>query len=100
MIEVNIIGSGGHARSLLSLLAENESIKVNGVYDSSFDKFPNERIGKTNLIGTPESLVEQSGLIVLATGDVKEKKKMFDQFESRIYSENINYKLFRRCIFS
>lgn len=89
MINVNVIGAGGHARSLLSLIAEDKSVQVNGVFDISYDKYSNEKIGYAHLVGTPKMLEKVSGSIVLAIGDVNEKKLMFEQFESRIYSENI-----------
>ena len=89
LIKVNIIGSGGHARSLLSLIGEGQLIQVNGIFDESFSFFPNEKIGNTQLIGGIDSLHSLSDSIILAVGNIEEKIELVEKFKSTIFIENL-----------
>jgi UDP-N-acetylbacillosamine N-acetyltransferase len=75
MKEVNIIGSGGHARSVIPLLID-QGISVLGVYDSSFKDFPNEVIYKDiKLLGVE---ADSKNVSVLAIGDNELRKNAFN----------------------
>lgn len=89
MIDVNVIGAGGHARSLLSLMEERDLFNVKGIYDNSFSSFPREIIGPSKLLGSVNELHNKQDKIVLAVGKIKEKIDFAKEFKEKIYLGNI-----------
>ena len=72
MKEVSVIGSGGHARSLIPLLLD-QGFNVTGVYDTSFQDRPYEEIYKNIKLIGKECIGGQT--VVLAFGDNHIRKK-------------------------
>lgn len=89
MIDVNVIGAGGHARSLLSLMEEQDIFNIKGIYDNSYSTFPKEIIGSSKLLGLVNELHNKQDKIILAVGKIKEKIEFAKEFEEKLYLGNI-----------
>lgn len=82
---VDVIGAGGHSRSVVSLLGD-QGIEVVGVYDDSYSNYPNEVILKNvKLIGRRS---EVKNTVVIAVGDNRIRKQLFFNTSS-ILKDNI-----------
>lgn len=84
---VAIIGSGGHARSLITL-AENCHVPLFALYDSSFDAGKEELICGYRLAGFPEQITDDRQ-ILLAAGDNSYRQELFDRFTQQLYRGNL-----------
>lgn len=84
MKKVSLIGAGGHARSVMATLEENQ-IQIDGIFDVSPKK--NELIFNTPVF--PLDQITSKHALVLAVGDNKTREDFFLQFQSQILKENI-----------
>src|ERR1700741_4847422 len=83
--KLNVIGCGGHARSVINLLEKN-NYQIDGVYDDVYTKELDERISGYELKGTfPDNDMN----VVLAIGDNKKRKKILETVFEKVYPENI-----------
>jgi sugar O-acyltransferase (sialic acid O-acetyltransferase NeuD family) len=87
--KVNVIGAGGHSRSLLAMIVESKKFDVIGVYDDSFLNYPNESIGNTRLVGDLNDVSNSVGDIIVSIGDNKTRSILVNQFRDRVLSDNI-----------
>ena len=85
--ELYILGSGGHARSLITLL-ENCCYKILGLLDDSYSITENELIGVYPLVGT-ENDIANSNRLILAIGDNKKRENYFRKYYNQIVKENL-----------
>jgi len=85
--EINIIGSGGHSRSLINLLEIN-SFKICGIYDDSYNAKVEESINGYKIKGKIESIPKDKK-IVIALGDIIKRKELYSKFSKLIYKGNI-----------
>ena len=85
--KINIIGAGGHSRSLISLLYHNNYI-IDGIYDNTFNADINEEIMSVKVRGKISNVPTDSTLI-LSIGDNGLREKYFHQFNNLIAHENI-----------
>ena len=70
------IGSGGHARVLLSIAENNNSIKVEGVFDDNETKSLD---GIENFGGYSSDLFKEA-LVIIAIGDNQQRKTIAKQY--------------------
>ena len=84
---LSIIGAGGHARSVINLL-QNQQFEIVGIYDSSYSYQIKELISGIELKGQPNTVPSNQSLI-LAIGDNKKRASFYQQFKSQIYKGNI-----------
>ena len=84
---VYIIGSGGHARSLISLLLKMK-YDIKGIYDDSFNIRSQELISGYKLIGMMCDIPEQYCL-VLAVGDNNRRRVLFNNYHKQILQKNL-----------
>ncbi|MDA7803423.1 acetyltransferase [Crocinitomix sp.] len=89
MKTLQIIGAGGHTRSLLSLLDELDCYNIEGVYDNSYAKFPDEIIGNYHLKGNLNALSATKELLVVSIGNNAKRKAFVDQFSDCLLKENL-----------
>lgn len=82
-----IIGSGGHSRSVISLL-QDQDIDILGIYDDSYKDDVNEIICSIKLVGKIKDINGQTK-IVLALGNNEKRKDLFDTYLNQIYVDNI-----------
>ncbi len=89
MIEekVFIFGSGGHTRSLTSLLCD-QKIYISGIYDNSFDPGNKEFINSIELLGSITNYKENAK-IILSIGDNLNRKEMYLKYSSDLYLETV-----------
>jgi len=87
MKEINIIGAGGHARSLINLL-ELCKVEIQGLYDDTFNRAKIEEISGYRLRGTLKDL-PQSIHVVLAIGENQLREKLFAQFREQLFMGNL-----------
>ena len=86
---MNIIGAGGHSRSVIALLRDN-SIGPKGIYDESFMEGRNEQIfgiavsGKINKISQEEPLC-------LAIGDNLIREELYKRFSKNVYKKTLKH---------
>jgi len=83
---VNIIGAGGHTRSLISLI-EHIGFEIQGIYDDTYDPRESEIINGYPVLGKIDKIKE--GTIVLSFGDCMKRYKMFGRFQGRILTDNL-----------
>lgn len=82
-----IIGSGGHCRSVIGLL-ENNNLVIKGIYDASYEQFPNEQIMDYKLLGDYSS-INTTSKIVLAIGENTLRTELFKRYTNQIITRNI-----------
>lgn len=82
-----IFGAGGHTRSLLALL-QNQSIKIAGIFDESFNPEKEEIINSCKVIGLVPS-PNFIGDIFLSYGDNFKRRVLYEKYKSKIISLNI-----------
>ncbi|WP_165586690.1 NeuD/PglB/VioB family sugar acetyltransferase [Aequorivita vladivostokensis] len=87
MEQLYLIGAGGQARSVISLLKAC-NIKVVGIYDESFNKNNIEIINSVKLIGDIESY-NYTGKIVLAVGDNIKRRELFLLYRKNVLKKTI-----------
>ena len=68
MTKINIIGAGGHCRSLISLLEESE-LSLNAIYDNSYNPELQESILGYELKGKEHEAIQLETKLVLSVGD-------------------------------
>ncbi|TRO63924.1 NeuD/PglB/VioB family sugar acetyltransferase [Christiangramia sabulilitoris] len=91
--KVSVIGSGGHSRSVIALL-KDQGFEVDRIYDNSYKEGENEVINTVRLVGKIQDSIG-SYRLVLAIGDNKKRKELFNDFPKQVYSGNI----FHSCCF-
>lgn len=85
MNKVFVIGSGGHSRSVISLLLQNK-IKVSGIFDFLY-RGPEEILG-VPVLGDLKSIPAE-GKIVLAVGDNSKRKALYESYKERQFNLNL-----------
>lgn len=85
--KVDIFGAGGHARSIIALL-KDQNIEVLGVYDDNFDDNQKESIGGIALKGRYNTC-SFNNPVVLALGDNKKRAALFQSLNEKIYRDPI-----------
>src|SRR5688572_14050200 len=83
--EMNILGAGGHARSVIALLERNK-IGIAGVYDESFSPGTKEKISGYPLLG---KVPGKENKTVLAIGDNANREKYFGELGSSVFEGSI-----------
>lgn len=82
-----VIGSGGHSRSVVSLLMNN-GFAIEGIYDDSFTGKKKEKILSSEIKGKIKDIPARSR-IVLATGNNQLREKQFTIYGKKIWDKNI-----------
>ncbi len=82
-----MIGAGGHARSLISLL-ESRSFRIQGIFDDSYAPGIEEQICGYPLLGNLEQALTAAPL-VLAIGDNDRRAELFARFRARLHRESL-----------
>lgn len=82
MRPVFIIGSGGHARSLINIIELN-SIAIGGIYDESFRVKNRESINGYSLKGKLSAIAPTQKL-VLAIGDNKKREVLYERYRKQL----------------
>lgn len=87
--KINIIGAGGHARALISLL-EHNNFKVSGIFDDTYSKSSKEGICGYKIIGKIRDAQKSlNRKFILAVGDNLERKELLSIFLSKLLRENV-----------
>lgn len=86
-MKISLIGSGGHARSVVSLLT-NTQIGVENIYDDSYNPKKKEEISTYLLTGKIKDISEFDK-IVIALGDNTMRQYYFEKYFNQIHKENI-----------
>jgi len=86
---VVLIGSGGHARSVVALL-HNNGFAIKGIYDNSWKADSLETILSIPVCGTIK-VVPSHETICLAVGDNTTREELFQQFSKYILKEVIEH---------
>jgi sugar O-acyltransferase (sialic acid O-acetyltransferase NeuD family) len=81
-----LIGAGGHARSIISLLSA-QNIAVEGIFDDSFVEVGESILG-VPLVGTLD-MAPQDAQFYLAIGDTQRRAKIYNQFITNVVKENL-----------
>lgn len=84
-VNVVLLGSGGHSRSVVCLLQACHK-DVDGVYDVSYKKGTKELICGVPLSGVDPPLEKK---IVLAIGDNHKRREAFEKYSNRILQPNV-----------
>jgi UDP-N-acetylbacillosamine N-acetyltransferase len=82
---VNVIGAGGHARSVIALLHRCE-YGVDGVYDAAWKEGSEERIAGVLVRGAEPTEDRQ---IVLAIGDNRRRSEFAEQYGTRLLLQSV-----------
>ena len=85
--EIVIMGAGGQIRSLIPLLNQNKFI-ITGILDDTFNASNDEIICNVKLIGT-FSDYKLDIPVVLAIGDNKKRRELYQKYQPQILKENI-----------
>lgn len=86
-----IVGAGGHARSLISLI-ENSNHKISGIYDESYRDFSFKKVCEILVVGNINH-IKNNDKLILAIGDNKPRASVYFDFHENIYSENLIHPL-------
>lgn len=86
---IYIFGAGGHTRSLISLL-NNQSIKIAGLYDETFDPQKDEIINSCKVIGGLPGY-EFAGKIILSYGNNIKRMDLYNNYRANIFTLNISH---------
>jgi sugar O-acyltransferase (sialic acid O-acetyltransferase NeuD family) len=84
---VAILGAGGHARTLISLLSRME-IEVEGLYDDNFNPQVKEVIEGYPLLGS-YSDVQKEAEVVISKGSIEDRYELYKQFEQQLFQPNV-----------
>lgn len=87
--KVAILGSGGHARSLIEL-AESCHLDIAAVYDQSFCPDRNEKVGGYLLAGSLDQIPANVQLL-LALGDNLKREEMYHRFSANLHRLNVKH---------
>jgi len=87
VINVSIIGAGGHTRSLINLLELN-NYNINGIYDDSFDELNEEIINNYKVIGRIVD-IKQTQNIIISVGDCRQKYLLYNTFSNQVLKKNL-----------
>jgi len=85
--EINIIGSGGHSRSLINLLEIN-NFKIFGIYDDSYNVEIEDSVNNYKIRGKIASIPKDKK-VVIALGDIIKRKELYDKYSKLIYNGNV-----------
>jgi UDP-N-acetylbacillosamine N-acetyltransferase len=91
MSSVVVIGAGGHARSLITLL-ENCGQSIYGIYDDTFLADKEESVNGYKLLGSVNDFRENTP-IVLGIGDNRLRSKMSVRFHDMLLKKNLIHPL-------
>lgn len=91
MTSLIVIGAGGHARSLITLL-ENCGHDIYGIYDDNSQKEKYEAIYGYNLIGKLSDCRRRNS-IVLGIGDNRLRSQLRDRFQNNLLKKNLIHPL-------
>lgn len=86
---VVLIGAGGHARSVITLL-QNNGFAIKGIYDNSWKVDSSENILSIPVCGTIKDVPNQE-TICLAVGDNTTREELYQQFSKYIFKEVIEH---------
>jgi len=86
--KTNIIGSGGHCRSLIPLIRQN-NLAISGIYDNSFAFAEQEIVLGIPIKGKADEIIKSEKEIVLAIGNNTLRETYFKKFEDRILKTNL-----------
>lgn len=85
--EIAIIGAGGHTRSLLNLINQND-FNILGIFDDNYSPFSNEFINGHKLCGNLEN-VPSDVKVVLSIGNNQNRFKNFIKFGEKVIERNL-----------
>lgn len=86
---VFIFGAGGHTRSLISLLKDQE-VKISGIFDNSYNPAIKELINSIELLGKVSSY-NKKGKIILSIGDNHKRRELYLKYNQDIYPNTISH---------
>ncbi len=89
--KVYIIGAGGHTRSVISLL-KDQNYEILGIYDDTYEVGKAEIINSIEVIGTIADYKRQNN-IILSIGDNFKRQNLFEKFQDSVFMENISHSL-------
>ena len=81
--EVAVVGAGGHARSVISLL-KRLKFQIKEIYDITYLPDKEERISGILLKGTYEDIQKNISLVI-AIGDNKKRAEFFEKYQQQVY---------------
>ncbi len=84
--QLNIIGAGGHTRSLISLIEKN-GFEIHGIYDDTCDPQNHEEINGYPVLGKISQVRE--GKVILSFGDCLKRYRLFNEFQKRVLLQNL-----------
>jgi UDP-N-acetylbacillosamine N-acetyltransferase len=82
-----ILGAGGHARSLITLL-EHCGYTILGIFDNSYNVTKKELIGIYHLVGLEKDIIPDTRL-ALSIGDCIKRKNYYRKYKDQIITENL-----------
>ena len=85
---INIIGSGGHARSVVALLLD-AGYGIEGIYDDSYKADETELILGVKLNGKVADLPKDDNEVILAVGNNELREKYFHEYSDERVKESI-----------
>lgn len=88
--KIYLIGAGGHARSLINLLKQN-NYKIVGILDDSFNKQKTEIIEGIKIIGKIKD-IKKGANIALSIGDNKKRGRYFSHYKNYVVKNNLIHK--------
>ncbi len=84
---VYIFGSGGHTRSLISLLKQCD-FKILGIFDNTFNTQEKELINNIELIGSFKDY-KLDKKIILSIGDNVKRRELFNVYSESLFMPNV-----------
>ncbi len=87
-MKVSLIGAGGHARTLISIL-ELLNIEIKGVYDDAYNEsMKGEMIDGYPLLGGLDRISNEDQLII-SKGETAQLKELSERYSSQILQKNL-----------
>ncbi|MDD2759814.1 MAG: NeuD/PglB/VioB family sugar acetyltransferase [Methylomonas sp.] len=86
-MNIAVIGSGGHTRSLVNILKRYFVDPDIGIYDDSFTSF-GEFIGGYPVLGRLER-ISRAAVVILSKGDNQIRKTLYDKYIEQVCIENL-----------
>lgn len=87
MIDIAVIGAGGHTRSSITLVKEhfhNSNIRI---YDDSFQQAAHESILSYPLVGALTAIPDDSR-VFLSVGNNQSRQVLYEQYQQQLIKEN------------
>jgi len=86
--KINIIGAGGHTRSLIPVI-RHSNLEIDGIYDDGFKADIQEVIEGISVKGMLEVAFKSDASFVISIGDISIRKKIYESYKRAIYQPNL-----------